>query len=50
MNNFYLYEYHNKVQTLTTATPTIFFQYCIGKLIRKPKLIGVWKFKKMKQN
>lgn len=49
MNDFYLYQYEStKLQFLSTANPTLMQVYCEQNNHPKIKLIGVWKFKKMK--
>lgn len=49
MNNFYHYTYKNGVQFVTTANPIIILDVCkeISILKEQPKLLGIWKFKKI---
>lgn len=49
MNNFYLYQYPNGLQFLSTGTPTIIeVALCLKNIKQKPKLIGIWRFKTIK--
>lgn len=45
MNNYFLYEYKNKRQFVSTANPLVISCYS-NKLGEIPKCIGVFKFKK----
>jgi hypothetical protein len=46
MNSYYHYKYSNGLQFVSTATPLILtIHFHEGS--EKPKLIGVWKFKKL---
>lgn len=48
MNNYFVYEYKNKRQFISTANPLVMSCYS-DKLVEIPRCIGVWKFKKINQ-
>jgi len=53
MNDIFLYEYKNKLQFLSTASPFVLIVYTEWKDVKanmpleNPKVIGRWRYKKM---
>jgi hypothetical protein len=47
MNPYYQYKYSNEFQFVSLANPLLLTMY-LEKGIERPKLIGIWKFKKIK--
>ena len=49
MNPYYHYEYKNGLQFLSKGSLSLLTLYLIKKNSEIPKLIGVWRFKKIKK-
>lgn len=49
MNPYYHYEYKNGLQFLSKASLTLLTLYLSSKNVEIPKIIGVWRFKKIKK-